>query len=100
MKNWTMVDENVVKRFKGVLKDILELELAAGNKVVETYESKDSAFPMPNATMIFLEKPFKTPIQKDVGKIEYRDINDPHYWKAEYFDEENRQFLCCKFDWL
>jgi hypothetical protein len=49
--------------------------------------------------MIFLEKPFKKPIRKDLDKIEYRDVNDPHYWKAEYFDEENLQFLCCKFDW-
>ena len=49
--------------------------------------------------MIFLDKPFKTPIQKDLENVEYRDINDPHYWKAEYFYKENRQFLCCKFDW-
>jgi hypothetical protein len=97
--NWNMVDDKVVKKFKGLLKDILELELKAGNTIVETYESKESSFPIPNATMIFLDKPFKTPIRKDLQNIEYRDINDPHYWKAEYFDEENRQFLCCKFDW-
>ena len=96
--HWNMVDDNVVKKFRGALKHILELELKAGNTIVETYESKDSSFPMPDATMIFLGKPFQTPIQSDLKNIEYRDINDPHYWKAEYFDEENRQFLCCKFD--
>ena len=93
-----MVDQNVVERFVGTLKTILELELKAGNTIVETYESKDSGFPMPNATMIFLEKSFKTSIQKNLKGIEFRDVNDPHYWKAEYFDKENVQFLCCGFD--
>lgn len=97
--HWDMVDDNVVQNFKGVLKEILALEVSAGNKIVETYESKDTGFPMPNATMIFLDKPFKSPIRTDLENIEYRDVNDPHYWKAEYFDKENRQFLCCKFDW-
>ena len=95
--HWHIVDDKVVRGFKGILKEILELK--AGNRIVETYESKDSTFPMPHATMVFLDKPFKTPIQKDLKDIEYRDINDPHYWKAEYFDNENLQFLCCKFDW-
>ena len=93
------VDDSIVKRFTGALKDILELELKAGNKIVETYDAKEGTFPIPNAIMIFLEKPFKTPVQKDLDNIEYNDVNDPHYWKAEYFDKENLQFLCCKFDW-
>jgi hypothetical protein len=93
-----MVDQNVVKTFVGVLKTILELELKAGNKIVETYESKDSKFPMPNATMIFLGQSFITPIQENLPNIEFRNINDPHYWKAEYFDKENIQFLCCGFE--
>jgi hypothetical protein len=93
-----MVDQNVVNGFVGVLKTILELELKAGNKIAETYESKDSKFPMPNATMIFLKQSFKTPVQKNLENIEFRDINDPHYWKAEYFDKENIQFLCCGFE--
>lgn len=41
-----MVDDKVVKSFKGIVKKILELELKAGNRIVETYESKDGSFPM------------------------------------------------------
>jgi hypothetical protein len=93
-----MIDQNVVNTFVGVLKTILEMELKAGNKIVETYESKDSKFPMPNATMIFLGQSFITPIQENLPNIEFRNINDPHYWKAEYFDKENIQFLCCGFE--
>jgi hypothetical protein len=94
----TNIDHNIIDRFAGDLKAILELELKAGNKIVETYESKDSAFPMPNATMIFLQKPFMTPIQNNSNGIEFNEVNDPHYWKSEYFDKQYKQFLCCKFD--
>lgn len=94
---WNAVDDKVVKQFKGILKEILESELKAGNKIVETYESKDGAFPMPNATMIFLGSPFKAAIQRDLPGVVFNEINDPHYWKSEYFDEASRQFLCCKF---
>ena len=97
MPAFSIVDPKVVNRFVGVLKDILEEELKAGNKIVETYESKDSDFPVPNATMIFLEKPFRTPVRRDLASIEFSELNDPHYWKAEYFDKQNIQFLCCKF---
>jgi hypothetical protein len=72
-----MIDQNVVNTFVGVLKTILEMELKAGNKIVETYESKDSKFPMPNATMIFLGQSFITPIQENLPNIEFRNINDP-----------------------
>ncbi len=92
------VDEKIVQRFKGDLNTILLSEIAAGNWIVETYESKEpDHFPLPNAIMIFLEKPFLTPVRKDLPNIHFRTMNDPHYWKDEYFDEENIQFLCCKF---
>ena len=94
---WNAIDDKVVKQFNGILKDVLEAELKAGNKIVETYESKDSTFPMPNAIMIFLGSPFKTPIQHNLPNVVFNETNDPHYWKSEYFDEANRQFLCCKF---
>jgi hypothetical protein len=48
--------------------------------------------------MIFLSKPFKTPIQHNIPKIRYTLTNDPHYWKAEYADIINNIYLCCSFD--
>lgn len=98
MQSSTRIDQNIIARFDGVLKTILQAELAAGNEIVETYESKDSSFPMPNATMIFLKRSFITPVQTSAPSVEFREINDPHYWKAEYFDKESKQFLCCGFE--
>lgn len=82
-------------RITGKLKEILEKELAAGNKIGEIYEGD---WPQKGALMIFLSKPFKTPIQRNIPNIRYNLTNDPHYWKAEYTDIINNIYLCCSFD--
>jgi hypothetical protein len=46
---------------------------------------------------IFLKHPFKTKIQNNLNGIIYSEINDRHYWKAEYTDEKNHQTLACIF---
>ena len=38
---------------------------------------------------IFLKYPFKAKIQNNLKGITYSEINDIHYWKAEYTDENN-----------
>jgi len=48
--------------------------------------------------MVFLGKPFLTPIRRDLTDIIFNDVNDAHYWKAEYVDLRNNMWLCCKFD--
>lgn len=93
--NITSIDNNTINKFNGKLNEILQLELIAGNKIVETFEGD---WPYPNSMMIFLEKPFKTPILRDLKDIKFNNINDPHYWKAEYVDFNNKMWLCCKFD--
>ncbi len=47
--------------------------------------------------IIWLEKPFLTAIRKDSEQIKYNELNDPHYWKADYMDSKNDQTLACKF---
>ena len=91
----TNIDNDTINKFTGKLKEILQLELMSGNKIAETYEGD---WPYPNSIMIFLEKPFITPIQRDLKDINFRNVNDPHYWKAEYVDLKNKMWLCCKFD--
>ena len=82
-------------KITGRLKEILEKELSAGNKICEIYEGD---WPEKEAVMIFLSKPFKTPIQHNIPNIRYTLINDPHYWKAEYADLTNNVHLFCNFD--
>ena len=98
-KTLEAIDNKIIDRLSEVLKNILEAELKAGNKVIETFECKEGdSFPEPNAIMVFLLKPFMTPIQRNITDVDFRNVNDPHYWKAEYNDKKNIQYLCCKFD--
>ena len=47
---------------------------------------------MTETTFIFLNKTLKTKVRTDIPGITYMEVNDPHYWNAEYDDKENR--LC------
>ncbi|WP_051224159.1 hypothetical protein [Flavobacterium tegetincola] len=86
-----MIKKDHVNNFSATLKRILDKEITLGNKIVETSEG----WPHANSIMVFLEKPFFQKYQLE--KIEYRHINDPHYWKEEYFDGELNHTLACKF---
>ena len=90
------INRNIVDKLSFEMKEILEEELKAGNEIVETYQggftntSSEHIF-------IFLKYPFKVKIQNNLKGITYREINDIHYWKAEYTDEKNHQTLACNF---
>lgn len=73
------------------IEEILNAEIAYGNKIVESSQG----WPDKESTLILLEKPFHKTYSTD--KLEYRDINDPHYWKEEYIDKSNAQTIACKF---
>ncbi len=88
-------NQEAIGRLSRSLKNIFDKEIVAGNEVVETYIGD---WPYQDTTMVFLKKPFLTPIQRSIPGVEYRLINDPHYWKAQYHDLESKTLLCCKFD--
>jgi hypothetical protein len=73
------------------LKNILESELALGNKIAEV----STGWGGPDAILVILELPFKKSYSaKDVT---YHEVNDPHYWKAEYHHAALKQSVACKF---
>lgn len=90
-----MIDEADVNAFKGVLKEILDLEIAEGNELQETWRGN---WPYNNVLAIVLKKPFITPIQRQHPNIKFNNINDSHYCKAEYYDTVLNQILICNFD--
>ena len=90
--NHIAVNADFWEKFHGPLRNILKQELEAGNQIAKIYEGD---YPREGSVMVFLVWPFKTPIPQTLNGIEYRDINDPHYWKAEYADESNNLYLCC-----
>ena len=91
-----MVNKEHIMLLNDELKKILQLELQAGNIIAETAICGFSKTE-PNHLFVFLEKPFLTTIQKNMPGITYTEVNDVHYWKAEYTDEKNHQTLACKF---
>lgn len=91
-----MIDKELINKLSVELKEILKKELEAGNEIVETSQGRftnDST----EHIYIFLKYPFKTEIQNNLNEIIYREINDRHYWKAEYTDEKNHQTIACNF---
>ena len=91
-----MINKGLIDKLSIEMKEILEKELEAGNEIVETSQGKFT-----NASaehiFLFLKYPFKTKIQNNLNGIIYKEINDRHYWKAEYSDEKNHQTLACEF---
>lgn len=80
--------------FSGVLQEILDAELAAGNIVQEEWSGN---WPFEHCRCVLLKMPFKTPINYEISGVKFRNVNDPHYWKAEYYDETRIEVLACAF---
>lgn len=75
------------------LYSILEREIAAGNKIVET----SSGWPTPESIFVMLEKPFMTKNLKLPNHIVFREVNDRQYWKAEFTSESSKHILACRY---
>lgn len=86
-----MTTQEHIDNFSWTLTKILNQEIELGNEIVET----SKGWPDENTIIILLKKPFTTEYQLD--NIEYRNIEDPHYWKAEYFDNSKNHVLACRF---
>ena len=89
-----VINEKIVAKFHGELEKVINAELIAGNIIVETWSGN---WPYDNVDVVSLQFPFRTPIKNDIVNIDFHDINDPHFWKAEYYDHENNLLLICKF---
>jgi hypothetical protein len=88
-----MVFEEDIAALDPALKQILEKELANGNVVFETWRG----WPKPETICIALGRPFSVPHLSLPEGVEFREVNDPHYWKAEYRHEPSHHMLVCHF---
>jgi len=86
-----MINPNDILKFSGSLKTILDKELENGNEIVET----SNGWPNENSIIAFLKRPFILTYKSE--PVEYRELNDPHYWKAEYYDKNKNHLLVCRF---
>jgi hypothetical protein len=85
----TMPDQ----RFSPAIQRLIDLELAAGN-AVECVGPPwgDLHF------LVMLRGEFRTSAA-DHPSLRYSEVNDPHYWKAQFVDEAARQAVACRFAW-
>lgn len=69
---------------------LLEAELAAGNRIAEV-----SAWLPKCKKFILLEHRFSR--NYDEPSLQFNEVNDPHYWLAEYEASGGEEVLACKF---
>jgi ribosomal-protein-alanine N-acetyltransferase len=74
------VNAPALEKLHPSLKKILQAELSAGNEVVETgggWPDRDSVF-------VRLRDAFRTDRSQLPEGVQYLELNDPHWWKAEF----------------
>jgi hypothetical protein len=86
------INQDYIDSFSERLKSILNNEIKLGNKILWT--EKD--WPYKNGIAILLNHQFSHRYHLFPG-IEYEEINNPHYWKAQYFDSSTKHILACNF---
>lgn len=89
-----IIKNNNLHKLNNELEKILYNELKAGNKIREI---SVGGFGDEKHLYIILNKTFITKIMNNYNNIKYMEINDPHYWKAEYTDIKNKQTIACPF---
>ena len=73
------------------LRQIVNSELASGNEIIDT----SAGWPKAGAIFVLLKKPFAS---HDLPPgVVYRDVNDPHWWKAEYAHEASGHMIAGRF---
>jgi hypothetical protein len=89
----SLIQQAHIDRLCPELAELLAAELAAGNNIYET----GSGWPRAESVMVSLAKPFLAgPASLPAGVV-FREINDAHWWKAEYEHEPSGQMLICRF---
>ena len=91
MDAFTNVNPEHVARLAEPLRRILDAELAAGNAIGET----GSGWPKPGSVMVMLRKPFMVQHDPLATGVRFVEVNDPHWWKADY--EFGDDVLACRF---
>jgi RimJ/RimL family protein N-acetyltransferase len=83
------VNQRALSALHPALVDLLRAELAAGNEIVET----GGGWPDPDSVFVRVRYPFRARPDSLPGGVQYLELNDPHWWKAEYNTRSPRHIL-------
>ena len=75
-----------------LLNQLLQEELSLGNSIQEEGPGWGKC-----VRLVKLTHPFRTTVIPH--QLQLREINDPHYWKAEIEDPDMLEMLVCGFDY-
>ena len=75
------------------LRALVAAELAAGNAVIECRPGLYG----PEALLVLLDGPFRCAPATPPSGVEFREINDPHWWKAEYFHVATKDAVAARY---
>jgi hypothetical protein len=89
----SFIHQDYIEGFSDRLKSILNNEIRLGNEILWTEKN----WPYQNGTAILLRYRFLQRYHLFPG-IEYEEINNPHYWQAQYFDGSINHLLACNFE--
>ena len=89
----TLVDPKHLAALAQALRVLLEDELSSGNRVVETHYG----WPEKDSIVVLLERPFTRKPDPLPDGVVFREVNDPHWWKAEYEHQGTRHILACRY---
>ena len=73
------------------LRSLLDREIAAGNEVRET----GRGWPDQDSVFVRLRHAFRAAPSSPPEGVAFREINDPHWWMAEFATEAPRHLLVC-----
>jgi hypothetical protein len=89
------IDKDALAALCAELRAILDMELAAGNTIAEVSRGSGK----PDAVYVALQRPFQCQQLALPPSVAFREINDPHWWKAEYEHAATGDLLVCRFRW-
>lgn len=75
------------------LRDLLARELCVGNEIREI----STGWPKSTSILVALKHVFKADNPSPPSGIAYNELNDPHYWFAEFVHNESGQMVVCPF---
>lgn len=79
----------ILDRLHPALRGILEVELAAGNRIREVTTGN----PDPDSVTVRLEEPFHHRKTMLPDGVRYTEVNDPHWWVGEFATANPRHLL-------
>jgi RimJ/RimL family protein N-acetyltransferase len=82
-------DAPALARLTSSLRTLLDAELAAGNEIVET----GTGWPDADSVFVRLRLPFRARPASLPAGVSYLELNDPHWWRAEYNTAKPRHLL-------